>query len=189
MLKLGSARFKLFLEPLGSFAPLLLTMILLYIQAFPKGSPLLHDVSRAVLQVTEGKIMNISNQWFEEAASCDQQNRAKGNSSRLMLDSFKGLFLIAGLSSTAALLIFFFIFLYQNRHILVSRDSVSQKLAAMAKTFDVFTGDASGKTISEAIGEESNNGSPVIHDEQGFLSTEPEIHVHDTIQVLEITTK
>ncbi|MFS7981190.1 hypothetical protein Hanom_Chr10g00948081 [Helianthus anomalus] len=189
MLKLGSARFNLFLEPLGLFEPLLLTMILLYIQAFPKRSPLLHVVSRAVLQVTEGKIMNISNQWFEAAASCDQQNRTKGNSSRLMLDSFKGLFLIVGLSSTAALLIFFFIFLYQNRQILVSRDSVSRKLAAMAKTFDVFMEDESGKTISEAIGEESNNGSPGIHDEQGFASTEPEIHVHETIQILEFTIK
>ncbi|KAI7732455.1 hypothetical protein M8C21_001985, partial [Ambrosia artemisiifolia] len=76
--------------------------------AFPKGSPLVHDVSRAVLQVTEEQMLNISNQWFGAAASCDQQNGAKVNSDRLRLDSFKGLFLIAGLSSTSALLLFFF---------------------------------------------------------------------------------
>ncbi|KAJ0881119.1 putative periplasmic binding protein-like I [Helianthus annuus] len=150
------------------------------------GSLLVHDVSRAVLQVTEEKIMNISNQWFVEAASCDKRNRANENSSRLMLDSFKGLFLIAGLASTSALLIFFFMFLYQNRQILMSQDSVSRKLAVMAKTFDVFTDEASGKTNSEAAGEEPKNGSSLgIHDEQGFSS---EIRVHDTIQVLEITT-
>ncbi|KAJ0531211.1 hypothetical protein HanLR1_Chr10g0375991 [Helianthus annuus] len=130
--------------------------------------------------------MNISNQWFVEAASCDKRNRANENSSRLMLDSFKGLFLIAGLASTSALLIFFFMFLYQNRQILMSQDSVSRKLAVMAKTFDVFTDEASGKTNSEAAGEEPKNGSSLgIHDEQGFSS---EIRVHDTIQVLEITT-
>ncbi|KAI3803291.1 hypothetical protein L1987_31441 [Smallanthus sonchifolius] len=150
--------------------------------AFPKGSPLLHDVSKAVLQVTEERMTNITNQWFVEAASCDQQNGAKMNSGRLKLDSFKGLFLIAGLSSTSALLIFVFMFLYQNREILASRDSVSRKLAIMAKTFDMFKDDESRKTNPEATVEEfSNNGSPGILDEPG-------IPAHDTIQVLEITT-
>ncbi|KAI7732454.1 hypothetical protein M8C21_001984, partial [Ambrosia artemisiifolia] len=76
--------------------------------AFPKGSPLVHDVSRAILQVTEQQTLNISNQWFGAASSCDQQNGAKVNSDRLRLDSFKGLFLVAGLSSTSALLLFFY---------------------------------------------------------------------------------
>ncbi|KAI3775176.1 hypothetical protein L1987_49745 [Smallanthus sonchifolius] len=146
--------------------------------AFPKGSPRLHDVSKAVLQVTEERMMNITNQWFVEAASCDQQNGAKVNSG----DSFKGLFLIAGLSSTSAILIFVFMFLYQNREILASRDSVSRKLAIMAKTFDMFKDDESRKTNPEATVEEfSNDGSPGILDEPG-------IPAHDTIQVLEITT-
>lgn len=157
-------------------------VIILYMQAFPKGSPLLHDVSKAVLQVTEEKVMNISSQWFVESANCAQQNGAKVDSGRLMLESFKGLFLIAGVSSTSALLIFVFTFLYQNRQILVSRDPVSRKLAAMAKEFDVFTDDDSRKTRPKAAVEELNsNGSPGIHGE-------PVTPVNDTIHALEITT-
>ncbi|GJS00396.1 glutamate receptor 2.8-like protein, partial [Tanacetum coccineum] len=44
--------------------------------AFQKGSPLVADVSRAVLQVTEEQMRNISNQWFGEPTSCDQQKEA-----------------------------------------------------------------------------------------------------------------
>ncbi|KAI3814872.1 hypothetical protein L1987_14519 [Smallanthus sonchifolius] len=167
--------------------------------AFPKGSPLVHDVSRAVLQVTEEQMLNISNQWFGEAASCDQQNGAKVKSDQLRLDSFKGLFLIAGLSSTSALLVFFFRFLHQNREILVSQDSITQKLAAIVKTFDGFKDDESRKSNPEvALEEFNNNNSPAIsefhqdagmfsHDE-GFITTEPGTPVHDTIQAVETTT-
>ncbi|GKB08377.1 hydroquinone glucosyltransferase [Tanacetum coccineum] len=106
---------------------------------FPKGSPLVLDFSRAVLQVTEEQMANISKQMFGEAASCIQQREPTVTSDRLSLDSFKGLFLIAGLSSTSALMIFIFKFLYNNGEILVSQgSSVSQKLAAIAKTFDRF---------------------------------------------------
>ncbi|KAM0020330.1 putative periplasmic binding protein-like I [Helianthus debilis subsp. tardiflorus] len=168
--------------------------------AFPKGSPLVHDVSRAVLQVTEEQMLNISNQWFGAAASCDQQNGAKVNSDRLRLDSFKGLFLIAGLSSTSALLVFFFRFLHQNREILVSQDSLSQKIAAIAKTFDVFKDDEVRKSnVEEAVEESDNNNSPAIsvfhqeagmfsHDEGLFTPPEPGTPVHDTIQAVETTT-
>ncbi|KAI3711928.1 hypothetical protein L1987_70477 [Smallanthus sonchifolius] len=167
--------------------------------AFPKGSPLVHDVSRAVLQVTEEQMSNISNQWFGEAASCDQQNGAKVNSDQLKLDSFTGIFIIAASSSTLALLVFFFRFLHQNREILVSQDSISQKLAAIVKAFDVFKEEESRKLNPEvALAEVNNNNSPAIsvfhqeagmlsHDE-GFTTTEPGTPVHDTIQAVETTT-
>ncbi|XP_076883979.1 glutamate receptor 2.7-like [Bidens hawaiensis] len=157
--------------------------------AFPKGSPLLHDVSKAVLQVTEEKVMNISSQWFVESANCTQQNGAKADSGRLMLESFKGPFLIAGVSSTSALLIFVLTFLYQNRQILVSQDPVSRKLVAMAKTFDVFMDDDSRKTRPKAAVEEFNsNGSPEVHGEEEFSTTEPVTPVNGTLHVLEITS-
>ncbi|KAI3711929.1 hypothetical protein L1987_70478 [Smallanthus sonchifolius] len=172
--------------------------------AFPIGSPLVHDISRAVLQVTEKQLMNITNHWFkEEAGTCDQQSKgAKANSNGLGLDSFKGVFLITGLSSTSALLVFFFMFLYQNRVMLVSQDSVSQKLAVITKTFDVFKGDdqESRKSNPEEFNnnDNNNNNSPAIsvfHQEAGvfphdesFSTTEPGSPAHDTIQVVEITT-
>lgn len=171
----------------------------MYIQAFPKGSPLVHDVSKAVLQVTEEQMLNISNQWFGAAATCDQQNGAKVNSGTLKLESFKGLFLIAGLSSTLALLVFFFRFLHQNREILVSQDSVSQKIAAIFKIFDVYKDDETRKAnLDEPVEELNNNNSPASivfqqeadmfsHDEW-FSATEPGTPDHETIQVVETAT-
>ncbi|KAM7253936.1 hypothetical protein ACFE04_031618 [Oxalis oulophora] len=102
--------------------------------AFQKGSPLVHDVSKAVLTVTEGdKITKITEKWLGESSNCDD---AIINSNSLSLDSFKGLFLIAGLSSISALLIFLFTFLRENKQILQSKDlTISQKLSAMAKAF------------------------------------------------------
>ncbi|KAI7756698.1 hypothetical protein M8C21_021723 [Ambrosia artemisiifolia] len=155
--------------------------------AFPIGSPLVHDLSRAVLQVTEKQMMNITNHWFREDAKCDQQ-KPQMSIEGLGHDSFKGVFLLAGLSSTSALLIFFFRFLYQNREMLVSQDhSVSQKIVVIAKTFDVFRDDESKPSV-----ESNTNNSPAIsvfHQEarvdEGFSSTQPGSPVLDTIQVVE----
>lgn len=177
---------------------IIIVLLLLYLQAFTKGSSLVHDMSHAVLKVTEEKMLNISNQWFGTADSCDQQNGAKVNSDQLRLDSFKGLFLIAGLSSTLAFLIFFFRFLHQNREILSSQDSFSQKIAAILKTFDVK--DESRKSNHEVVEEVNNNNSninnspavSVFHQEAGMFShdegfsTAPGTPFHDTIQALEI---
>ncbi|XP_076930503.1 glutamate receptor 2.7-like [Bidens hawaiensis] len=166
--------------------------------AFTKGSSLVHDMSHAVLKVTEEQMLNISNQWFGPAASCDQQNGAKFKSDQLRLHSFTGLFLIAGLSSTLAFLIFFFRFLHQNREILRSQDSFSQKISAIVKTFDVFKDVKSRKSNPEAAVEvNNNNNSPAVsvfhqeagmfsHDE-GFYTTKPGTPFHDTMQALEIT--
>ncbi|KAG5601876.1 hypothetical protein H5410_033246 [Solanum commersonii] len=60
--------------------------------AFPKGSPLVPYVSRAVLKVMEGEFMNnIIQKWFGNETDCPQ----KDETDSLTLDSFKGLFLIA----------------------------------------------------------------------------------------------
>nr|GEX90798.1 glutamate receptor 2.8-like [Tanacetum cinerariifolium] len=170
--------------------------------AFQKGSPLFPDFSRAVLQVTEEQMMNISKQWFGDASSCIQHRESTVTSDRLSLDSFKGLFLIAGLSSTSALLIFIFKFLYKNKKLLLSQGSVSQKLAAIVTTFDEFKDNESKKTVPEAtveelVGEVDVNNTPEIsvfrqeaevssHDE-GFSTTEPRTRVHHTILVVETT--
>ncbi|GMQ07870.1 hypothetical protein CsSME_00051874 [Camellia sinensis var. sinensis] len=59
--------------------------------AFPKGSPLVPDVSRAILNVTEGEDMTrIQRQWFGEEANCAEQEGSKVVSDSLTLDSFKG---------------------------------------------------------------------------------------------------
>nr|GEW96677.1 glutamate receptor 2.8-like [Tanacetum cinerariifolium] len=150
--------------------------------AFPKGSPLVADVSRAILQVTEVQIRNISNKWFGEPTSCNKQNEASVTSDRLTLDSFKGLFIIAGLSSTSALLFFLLKFLYEVREMLVSQGSVGQKLTSIAKTFDLFKDGESKTTTAEAVAD-----TGFFSSDEGFSTTEPETPVYDTSQVVEST--
>ncbi|CAL9056273.1 unnamed protein product [Musa banksii] len=75
---------------------------------FQKGSPLVPDVSRAVLNVTEGdKMVAIQNKWFRDTI-CPSQNNAVTSAS-LNLYQFSGLFLITGVVSTLAALIFLFL--------------------------------------------------------------------------------
>ncbi|KAL8458841.1 hypothetical protein ACS0TY_036375 [Phlomoides rotata] len=97
---------------------------------FPKGSPLLADVSRAILKVNEGEEMvRISRKWFkEEGCRASDGDGTVTISESLDVDTFKGLFLIAGLSSAAALAVFSSIFLYENRDVLTSSASLKQKL-------------------------------------------------------------
>ncbi|KAF2305812.1 hypothetical protein GH714_008239 [Hevea brasiliensis] len=74
--------------------------------AFPKGSPLVPDVSRAILNVTEGdKMKEIEQEWFGKQSNCPDPSSSVSSSS-LSLQSFWGLFLIAGAASVSALLIF-----------------------------------------------------------------------------------
>ncbi|CAN4100039.1 unnamed protein product [Withania somnifera] len=175
--------------------------------AFPKGSPLVPDVSRAVLQVMEGDLMNnIIQKWFGNETDCRQKDIA---SDSLSLDSFKGLFLIAGVSAGSALLLFFLIFLYQNRGILATDDSVGQKLSAIAKTFDEEKDDSNSKSEKPSEGNESqttrvssaSEASPEILSDlplqspdirisdglgaspaaEGFSTTESGTPVHETI--------
>ncbi|KAF9613153.1 hypothetical protein IFM89_005924 [Coptis chinensis] len=102
---------------------------------FPKGSPLVPDISRAILNVTEGdKMEAIDREWFGQQVSCQEQGTTTSES--LTLDSFKGLFMIAGVASAIAFLVFFIIFLYEHRNIITSECSVSQKISAMAVEFD-----------------------------------------------------
>ncbi|KAK2630924.1 hypothetical protein EUGRSUZ_L03706, partial [Eucalyptus grandis] len=68
---------------------------------FPKGSPLVPDISRAILTVTEGPMTRIENAWFTSETNC-----LDSSSNSLGLDSFWGLFLIAGVVAVLALLIF-----------------------------------------------------------------------------------
>ncbi|KAF9623799.1 hypothetical protein IFM89_005384, partial [Coptis chinensis] len=102
---------------------------------FRKGSPLVPDISRAILNVTEGdKMEAIDREWFGQQVSCQEQGTTTSES--LTLDSFKGLFMIAGVASATAFLVFFIIFLYEHRNIITSECSVSQKISAMAVEFD-----------------------------------------------------
>ncbi|MFS8034692.1 hypothetical protein Hanom_Chr17g01584181 [Helianthus anomalus] len=66
---------------------------------------------------------NITDKWLRPKADCSEQDMVS-RSSRLSLDSFLGIFLIAGVSPTCALIIYLFIFLYENKGMLLSDGSI-----------------------------------------------------------------
>ncbi|CAN4100036.1 unnamed protein product [Withania somnifera] len=178
--------------------------------AFPKGSPFVPDVSRAVLKVVEGEFMNkIIQKWFGNETNCPQQDGMAITSDSLTLDSFKGLFLIAGVSAGSALLLFFLIFLYHHREILATNDSIGKKLSTIAKAFDEAKDNSNSKSenpkandsematlfaVSEASPEILSDlplQSPDSRISDGlgespaaerFSTTEPGTPVHETIQ-------
>ncbi|KAK6237097.1 hypothetical protein SCA6_012434 [Theobroma cacao] len=78
---------------------------------FPRGSPLVADVFKAVL-----------NTWFKKESNCPDPNTLVSPNC-LGVESFWGLFLIAGVVSISALIIFAAMFLYNQRHVLLRFDS------------------------------------------------------------------
>lgn len=105
---------------------------------FPKGSPLVADISRAILNVFETEKMDkIEKAWFEQKACPDSSTTVSSNS--LSLDSFWGLFLIAGTTSIVALIIFLVTFLHEHKHILMrssSENSIWKGIILVARKFD-----------------------------------------------------
>ncbi|KAK8654941.1 hypothetical protein V6N13_107536 [Hibiscus sabdariffa] len=107
---------------------------------FPKGSPLVADISREILNVTQGDQMEkIQNKWFknDEATCLDSNTSVSSNS--LGLDCFWGLFLIAGVASTSALIVFAAMFLYEQRHVLFelsSETSIWRRIRFVSRIFD-----------------------------------------------------
>ncbi|XP_052181358.1 glutamate receptor 2.9-like [Diospyros lotus] len=117
--------------------------------AFAKGSPLVPEVSRAILNVTEGEKMNkILEKLYGKQQDCKMQDDIATTSESLTLDSFMGLFLIACVSSLFALIIFFCCFLYENKDILTSNDSIWEKVTKIAKSFDEKKDDPSRKQLT-----------------------------------------
>ncbi|KAM7477594.1 hypothetical protein LguiA_025807 [Lonicera macranthoides] len=86
---------------------------------FPKGSPLVPDVSRAVLRVTEGeKMEKIEKAWFGKQTNCPDPSTSMSSNS-LGINSFWGLFVVVGVAASFALIIFTSMIAYENKNILM----------------------------------------------------------------------
>ncbi|XP_028549429.1 glutamate receptor 2.7-like [Dendrobium catenatum] len=106
--------------------------------AFPIGSPLVHDISRALLKVVEGdEITNIENKWLVNQTSCQIQGNTI-SSNHLDFNSFGGLFLITGTVSTFALSIFVIIFIHKNWHKLRSIGAENNIWRRFATSFNCY---------------------------------------------------
>ncbi|KAE8806543.1 Glutamate receptor 2.8 [Hordeum vulgare] len=84
---------------------------------FPRGSPMVADVSREILRLAEGDQMaRIEKAWFDEPGTCrNALGDIGGGSSNLSFRSFGGLFLITGVVSSLMLLLYVAIFAYRER--------------------------------------------------------------------------
>ncbi|XP_039165473.1 glutamate receptor 2.1-like [Eucalyptus grandis] len=103
---------------------------------FPKGSPLVPDISRAILNVTEGlQMTEIENAWLTSKTNCQNSNSSVSSDS-LGLDSFWVLFLIAGAAAISALLIFMVMFIKRNwQEVTSSSGSLWEKTVELGRRF------------------------------------------------------
>ena len=124
---------------------------------------------------------NIIQKWFGNETECPKQD-GMAIASSLTLDSFKGLFLIAGVSAGSALLLFFLNFVYQNREILATDDSIRKKISAIAKVFDEEKDISNSKSGKPGCNEESQTATVLL----AASETSPEILPNLPSQSLEI---
>ncbi|WOL15154.1 glutamate receptor 2.1-like [Canna indica] len=99
---------------------------------FPKGSPLVPNISKVILKSTN----EIEKLYMNMIADTESKT---GNSPSLELGSFGGLFIITGITSMSTLISYIIIFLNQHWHVLSSSSedkSVRGRFATMAKLFD-----------------------------------------------------
>lgn len=101
---------------------------------FQKGSPLVADVSRAIISVTEGKKIS------EIDPKC-RDSRSSAGSNSVSLKSFEGLFAITGSVTATCLAVFLILYLYKNklflRRIFANSSSTTwSKICAVCRHFD-----------------------------------------------------
>ncbi|XP_042027299.1 glutamate receptor 2.3-like [Salvia splendens] len=160
--------------------------------AFPKGSPLLPDVSRQILKLKEDdKMLVITRKWLGEEEGCNSSDGAVIASESLTLDSFRGLFLIAGLSSSSALVVYLCVFMYDNRCILTSTCSFKKKICDLGRVFckekgrDLLSTAADSRGRGERGVAQSQEG--MFSQDDGFSTTEPATPMHDNhIELVQI---
>lgn len=76
-------------------------------QAFQKGSPIATDFSEAILTISEnGDLKRLEERWFNQLTSCSNYNSTTTEVDSLGLQSFWGLYLISGATSTLCFLFF-----------------------------------------------------------------------------------
>ncbi|PRQ27374.1 putative periplasmic binding protein-like I [Rosa chinensis] len=140
---------------------------------FAKRSPLVDDVSQAILNMTGGdKIMTLEKEWLKNESSCSDSSGANVSSNSLGLGSFWVLFLVAGLASILALIIFVAFFIHRHRDKLVqpadSEPSTWRKIQALVKIFnekdlDSHTFRRSGKVRDAVMNSPNNFPGTVVH--------------------------
>lgn len=83
--------------------------------AFPIGSPLSPDVSRAIINLIEAqKISEIERRWFFDNTNCPDSVSSSTNNNNLGLGNFWGLYLIVAVVAVSAVIVHAIMLLHQN---------------------------------------------------------------------------
>ncbi|PNT39670.2 hypothetical protein POPTR_004G052500v4 [Populus trichocarpa] len=83
---------------------------------FQKGSPIAADVSKAILNLSEdGELKNLEEKWFAQSRQCFSNATDNDKTESLSLQSFWGIYIITGATSTICFLLFLF-HLLKNYH-------------------------------------------------------------------------
>ncbi|KAL6001843.1 hypothetical protein ACLOJK_040407 [Asimina triloba] len=86
-----------------------------YLKVFPRGSPIVPDISRAVLNFTQGdKMLEIEKKWFGDQTKCADE--AHATSLRLPLYSLRSIFIITAAAAAVLLLIYLVKLFYRRKH-------------------------------------------------------------------------
>ncbi|CAL5430380.1 unnamed protein product [Camellia sinensis] len=109
-----------------------------HVVVFPKGSPLVTDISRAIINITEGrKILDTEQQWFGNT-TCPERNSFTSNS--LTLQSFVGLFSITGCVTALLLIVYIVKYIYGNidlhKRMWDSSTTTWSRFCALCRHFD-----------------------------------------------------
>ncbi|GKV26088.1 hypothetical protein SLEP1_g35441 [Rubroshorea leprosula] len=149
---------------------------------FPRGSPLVADVSRAILNVTESfRIGDIQNAWKKQTNCPDSSTLDSTNS--LSLGSFWGLFLVAGLTGVLALVYSAAEFLYEQRDVLRKCDpriSIWNRILQVLRNFDHR--DLTSHTFGQRGLREEDSNIEIIP-VRGAVEHPVEIHVEAPVEI------
>ncbi|KAL5699310.1 hypothetical protein ACHQM5_030232 [Ranunculus cassubicifolius] len=104
--------------------------------AFPKGSPLVADVSRAILKVSQSSKMKDLDRAFYATKATRREPEKEATSKGIGFDSFRVLFISTGTVSGIALLVYLVRFLYKNKQVLTRNDSIWTRMKAVLKRLD-----------------------------------------------------
>ncbi|KAI3965658.1 hypothetical protein MKX01_010615 [Papaver californicum] len=96
---------------------------------FQKGSPLCPDMSRAILSTRElGRTEQFKRYQFKSGKkNCADDKDPYVSSNSLTLGSFWILFLITGICSALAIIVFLSVFIYENKQILIDPSTTTRK--------------------------------------------------------------
>ncbi|XP_031736480.1 glutamate receptor 2.2 isoform X2 [Cucumis sativus] len=105
---------------------------------FPKGSPLVPDISRAILEVAESdRMREIENAWFKKVQECSISDASKLSSTRLSIGSFWALFVIVACVSAVSVICYIIKFLYEQKGVWLNENRLTtrERLRELGKIF------------------------------------------------------